>query len=107
MAWRLVIKGGEKEVKWISTGLRSILSLWEEPLWLTAFLLIIPLLSLGKESRRKLEVRQRSGLPTINHRQARSGARGKSPASTLHQLTRFRITAITLTILALAGTAIP
>lgn len=103
----MVIKDGEKAMKWISAGLRNILSLWEEPLWLMAFLLIIPLLSLGKESRRKLEVRQRSGLPVVERRQAGAGARGKSPASTLHRLTRFRITAITLTILALAGTALP
>lgn len=107
LAGRLVIKDGEKAMKWISAGLRNILSLWEEPLWLMAFLLIIPLLSLGKESRRKLEVRQRSGLPVVERRQAGAGARGKSPASTLHRLTRFRITAITLTILALAGTALP
>ena len=107
LARRLVIKDGEKAVKWISTGLRSILSLWEEPLWLIAFLLVFPLLSLGKESRRKLEVRQRCGLPVIDGRQGGSGTIGKSPASTLHRLTRLRIAALTLTILALAGTALP
>lgn len=109
----MVSKGGEKEVKWIGTGLTRIFSLWEEPLWLIALLLIISLLSLGKESGRKLEVRQKSGLPKadrqVDRRQARSRLRapGKRPASTLQRLTRFRITAVALTILALAGTSVP
>ena len=62
---------------------------------------------LGKESWRKLEVRQRCGLPVIDGRQGGSGTIGKIPASTLHRLTRLRIAALTLTILALAGTALP